>query len=475
MDMILAKHVKLEKVLIVFFAQTKWFAFQDNDYENFMSNYVNDSDSYLGAVENNIHVVCIGSYSNNDYFQNNEIIFIYTVDKDYNFSLWDVIIDGEEYEHFQRPVLIEAIYPEFGSGDIADKEMLIDNAKYKVALLLNGNLGDKSFFDSAHEGLQKLKDELGDDEFSFKVVEMGATPADEGAWEPTLMNYCESREYDIIIVGTWQMSSSLSNAAERYPDQKFILFDEIFDFDTFNSKFIEGQAPQNIYNVLYKSNEVSFLVGATAAMMTSDSNMNMIDSSNKKIGFIGGMETAFIHDHLIGYLQGAKYIDSDIEIAIDYIENFYDSAAGKDLAIRQYADGVDVGFNVAGGAGLGQIEAAYDTGKWAFGIDANQATLLPNMANNIPTSAIKNIGNSLIRAIKLDINGYLKYGIIELVGLKEGCVGLVKDSHYENTIPKYIRETVDKLESDIINGNIVVETSLNKNSRDAKALIERIR
>ena len=40
---------------------------------------------------------------------------------------------------------------------------------YKAALLLNGTLGDKSFFDSANDGLEKLRDELGKDVFDFKV------------------------------------------------------------------------------------------------------------------------------------------------------------------------------------------------------------------------------------------------------------------------------------------------------------------
>jgi basic membrane protein A and related proteins len=164
-----------------------------------------------------------------------------------------------------------------------------DAKPYKAALLLNGTLGDKSFFDSANEGLQKLKDELGADKFDFKVEQMGATAADEPKWEPTLLDYCDTGEYDVIIIGTWQMYEALSAAAQEFPDQKFIFFDETFnEFDTGNFN--------NIYNVLYKQNEVSFLVGAAAAMMTTDENLPMIDPSNKMIGFLGGMENSIIQD-----------------------------------------------------------------------------------------------------------------------------------------------------------------------------------
>ena len=71
-------------------------------------------------------------------------------------------------------------------------------------------------------------------------------------------------------MGTWQMAAPLATASAEYPDQKFILFDEQFDF--------EGNGtPDNIYNVLYKQNEVSYLVGAAAAMMTTDADLEGID------------------------------------------------------------------------------------------------------------------------------------------------------------------------------------------------------
>lgn len=345
---------------------------------------------------------------------------------------------------------------------------------YKAALLLNGNLGDKSFFDSSNAGLTKLRDELGKDKFDFKVEEMGATPADESKWAPTVEDYCESKEYDVIIMGTWQMAGILADAAQKYPDQKFIFFDEMFDFEAFKARFAEGEeVPKNIYNVLYKQNEVSFLVGAAAALMTTDSSLPMIDPDNKLIGFLGGMENAVILDFLLGYIQGAQYVDPEVKVAIAYVTNFYDSAAGKDLALMQYNNGVDVGYNVAGGAGLGQIEAAVDANRYAFGVDSDQAALLPNMAEHIPTSALKNVGNSLIRAIKNDIDGKLTYGVAESMGFAEGGVEIVKDEHYESMLPESIRTTIDQLEADITSGKIIVDTSFGKTDEEIKALIKK--
>ncbi len=338
-----------------------------------------------------------------------------------------------------------------------------DTDQYKAALLLNGTLGDKSFFDSANIGLQKLKDELGAEKFDFKVEEMGATPADEPKWEPTLLEYCESGDYDVIIIGTWQMYDALAKAAVEFPDQKFIFFDETFDFTA-------GEY-NNIYNVLYKQNEVSYLIGAAAGLMTTDGSLSMIDPSNSSIGFLGGMENPIINDFLLGYIQGAKDVNPDVKVKIAYVGNFYDSAAGKELALAQYqSGGVDVGYNVAGAAGLGQIEAAVDANRYAFGVDSDQAALLPDKAEFIPTSALKNVGNSLIRAIKLDLEGKLEYGKAESLGFAEGGVEIVKDAHYEEMVPESIRTKIDELEQKIVNGDIKVDSALGKTTEEIQAI-----
>lgn len=359
--------------------------------------------------------------------------------------------------------LLLALVMIFSLAACAQKPGATQGETYKAALLLNGTLGDKSFFDSANEGLEKLKAELGADVFDFKVEQMGATAADEPKWTPTLLDYCETGEYDVIIIGTWQMIEGLAEAATQFPDQKFIFFDETFDFSSGDYK--------NIYNVLYKQNEVSFLVGAAAAMMTTDASLPMVDANTKSIGFLGGMENPIINDFLLGYIQGAKHILPDVKVAIGYVGNFYDSAAGKDIALVQYqSGGVDVGYNVAGAAGLGQIEAAEVAKKYAFGVDSDQAALLPEQAEYIPTSALKNVGNSLIRAIKLDLEGKLAYGSAESLGFAEGGVNIVKDKHYEEILPENIRTKIDELEKDIVDGKIKVDTALGKSQDEVEAI-----
>ena len=85
---------------------------------------------------------------------------------------------------------------------------------YNVCNLVNGNLGDKSFFDSAESGLKKLQDE---GKINYKTIEMGATDADQPKWLETLYEVSASGEYDLIVVGTYQMPDYLKEVAEQYP------------------------------------------------------------------------------------------------------------------------------------------------------------------------------------------------------------------------------------------------------------------
>ena len=148
------------------------------------------------------------------------------------------------------------------------------------------------------------------------------------------------------------------------------------------------------------------------------------------------------------------------------------------MALPPPQNGADVGYNVAGSAGLGQIEAAGDSGKYAFGVDSDQAALLPDYAENIPTSALKNVGNSLIRAIKADMEGNLEYGVLEYLGFAEGGVELVEDAHYDEILPEAIRTKVAELKDQIINGELTVPTTLGENAiseDDFNALVDSVK
>ncbi len=323
---------------------------------------------------------------------------------------------------------------------------------YVAAVLVPGTLGDKSFWDSANEGLTELRDELGTDMFDFEVQEMGAGADDMSSYPDFFLDAADSGKYDVIITGSWTAVDAMVEAMEEYPDQKFILFDEGYDFSS-------GKG-ENLYNLLFKQNEVSFLVGACAELL----------SETGTICFLGGMEGNVINDFLVGYIQGAKEVNDDAKVAVSFVGNYEDSAKGKDLSLAMFNAGADVGFNVAGAAGMGILEAAKEDNKLAFGVDSDQAGLNPDLADFIPTSALKNVGAGLSRAIKLDMQGKLSYGSAETLGFAENGVELLDDAHYQEMVPEEIRTQVAELQEKIASGEIEVLTSANMDASEIEEL-----
>lgn len=338
-------------------------------------------------------------------------------------------------------------------------EKVAEAEPLKVVLILNGVLGDKSFFDSADNGMKMIADKYGD-KVLVKTIEMSY---DQTKWEPTLQDVSEE-DWDIIICGTWQMVEMLQDIAPEYPEKRYIIFDSGVDYSLGNL--------DNVYSIGYKQNEASFIAGALAARMTSTG--QPLSNDEKLIGFLGGMDIPVINDFLVGYIEGAQYIDPATKVAISYIGSFSDSAKGKEMALAQYNLGVDIGYNVAGQAGLGQLDAAKDVNRYAIGVDSDQAAIFiesdPEKAELITTSVLKRVDNSLLRAIGLHMEGTLKYGSMEVLGFSDDCVGLAENEIYQKVVPAEIRKELADIEEKIIAGDIVVSSAFGMSTEELNNL-----
>ena len=328
-----------------------------------------------------------------------------------------------------------------GGGEAAGGEPL------KVVLFINGVLGDKSFFDSAQRGIDRAKTELG---IEAKTIEAGL---DETQWESGLVDAADNEEYDVMIVGTFQMISYLEKVAANHADKKFIIFDAPVNY--------EGGCCANVYSVLYKQNEGSYLAGVYAAAMTTQ----QVDGMNPEavIGSVGGQEIPVILDFMVGYEQGAKDTNADIQVIRQFADSWNDPAKGKELTKAQYSQGADIVFQIAGGTGQGVFEAAAEDGHYAIGVDSDQALIVeeadPDQAERILTSMMKNVDNSLFRALDLHIQGKLPYGQIEALGIAEGGVGLARNKFYDQSTPDEVKAAIDAAEKKILGGEIKVDTA----------------
>lgn len=323
----------------------------------------------------------------------------------------------------------------------------------RISLVVNGVLGDKSFFDSAQRGMDRLIDEGYNVEVN--TLELGIDPAN---WESGLADaMADTDAYDLLIVGTFQMGEYLAKRVHLYPDKFFIMYDDAVQYD--NPEFcVEGCT--NVYSVTYAQNEGSFLAGVYAGAITR-SDLEGVNEAHI-IGAIGGQDIPVINDFIAGYEQGACLVNPDSQNLVQYAGGWNDPAKGKEIALAMYEQQADIVFQIAGGTGVGVFEAAQEQGKYAIGVDSDQATIIgetnPEQAQFVLTSMLKNVDNSLYRAVDLFLKDELPFGESEVLGIAEGGVGLAENDIYEDNSPEWVLDLVDAAADAVDEGTITIVT-----------------
>src|SRR5205085_11100298 len=124
-------------------------------------------------------------------------------------------------------------------------------------------------------------------------------------------------------------------------------------------------------------------------------------SKSRAVGFVGGMEIPLIHKFEEGFRAGALQVCPGCRVLVGYAgvtgEAFKNPGKGKELALAQYDDGVDVIFHASGSTGLGVFEAARATGKLAIGVDADQWSEAPG---HVLTSMTKQVDVAVFDTVK---------------------------------------------------------------------------
>lgn len=342
-----------------------------------------------------------------------------------------------------------------GSGSNAGSTSGDEAKVYNVVYLVNGNLGDKSFFDSAEAGLDQLK---ADGRITLTTIEMGGLDEDKPKWKDTLYEVSASGEYDVVICGTYQMPDFLKEVADQYPDQKYVIFDD----NTY-----AGQSA-NVMNITYKQNDMGYLMGIFAATLTTDTSIEKINE-DAVIGFVGGVDSPVINDFLIGYIEGAKSVNPDIKVDVRYTNDYVDTSIAKEYGLSMINDNhCDLIWGVAGNAGNGAAEAAYETGKAYFlGVDSDQElTLSSDLAAITLTSGLKNIGNSLIWFFDEMDAGRTYFGQEVSLGLAEGGVGIVTDKNFATFANDDLKAAITAAEEAIKAGEVTVDSALAEGGPD---------
>ena len=301
-----------------------------------------------------------------------------------------------------------------------------------------GGRGDKSFNDGAFAGGDRAIRDLG---ARVRYVEPG-----EGSDREAGLRLLAAEGMDLVIGVGFIFTDDITTLAKEYPDVRFADVDYAVATDSLGNPL---PLPPNLLALKFREEEGSFLVGALAALV----------GNSKKVGFIGGMDIALIHKFEAGYRAGVKHVCPDCEVIAQYAgvtpEAFRNPGRGKELALSQYNQGVNVIFHAAGSTGLGVFEAARSSRKLGIGVDADQYAEAPGF---VLTSMVKGIDEAVYQAIKSVKDGTFKGGIQQL-GLAEKGVGYVYDENNRAMIPDSVKTRLDQLTAEIIAGRIKVPST----------------
>jgi basic membrane protein A and related proteins len=274
-----------------------------------------------------------------------------------------------------------------------------EGKKIKVGLVTDiGGLNDRSFNQLANEGLQRAVKDLG-------VQGRVLVSKQNSDYIPNLTTLA-TQKYDLIIGNGFLMADAVATAAKKFPQAKFAIID-------FSAAAMKGK-PQNVVGLPFKEQEAGYLVGYLTALYAKD--------NGGSLSSVGGQKIPPVDHYIAGFQAGAKKADSSVKTLNGYTQDFVDQAKCKEIALDQIAKGSKVVFQVAGGCGLGALDAAKEKGVQGIGVDADQSYLGPH----ILTSALKRVDVAVYDAIKRVQEGKFKGGTDVIHTVANDGVGIGK-------------------------------------------------
>jgi basic membrane protein A len=302
-----------------------------------------------------------------------------------------------------------------------------------------GRFNDKSFNQSALEGLNRAKAELGAD---TRAIESRAA----GDYVPNLSSLAR-QHYDVTIGVGFLLAEAVSSVARKFPDENFAIIDYSVMAPPFTDAAKNVATPKNVQGLTFATNENSYLIGCMAAMMAKKQGGKQVISS------VGGLKLPTVDIFIAGYQDGAKACNPGIQVLNGYSQDFVAQDKCKEIALNQIAQGSQVVFAVAGGCGLGALDAAKEKGKWGVGVDKDQSDLGPH----ILTSAVKRVDTSVFDTVKAVQEGSFKGGTDATFNLENDGVAIGKTS---DKVTQDILDKVDELKQQIIDGQLKPKSTL---------------
>ena len=323
-----------------------------------------------------------------------------------------------------------------------------DNEDYLACIVSDeGGFDDRSFNQSSYEGLKAAEAEYG-------ITIREAESQEPGDFTPNVNSMVEAGCDSIFGVG-YMLGDTIKPIAEKESDIHF------FGVDVTDTGFSD-----NVQNLTYDTAQAAFLAGYLAAGM----------SETGTVATYGGMEIPTVTIFMEGFAEGVEHYNQekgeDVKVlgwdneakTGSFIGNFSNQAAGKTNTANFINEGADIIMPVAGPVGLGTLDAVEEAGEdkgvkviWVDS-DGYEST---DKGQLILTSVMKNMGQSVTDVIAEDLKGEFTHepylGTLENQG-----VGLAPFHDLDGEVSDELKQEIDALKQDIIDGEVTVESSIDK-------------
>jgi basic membrane protein A len=299
------------------------------------------------------------------------------------------------------------------------------NKAFVVLVTDIGQLNDHGFNQLAYTGLKKAQRDLG---IKGAVYQSPAS----SDYIPNLTQAAR-KGADLVISVGFDQANSIAKVAKQFPKTHFAIID--VDWNDLPGK------PANVEGLIFREQEAGYLVGYLAGLVQKSK------GGSNTIGSVGGQKQPPVDRYIAGYQAGAKAADPGVKLLNGYSEEWVDQAKCKTIAQNEISRGASIVFQVAGGCGLGALDAAKEEQVWGIGVDADQAYI----GSQVLTSAMKRVDTSVYATIKQVLDGTFKGGGNAVFSLQNHGVGVGTVSA---RVPKADVAKVQQIAKQIASGKI---------------------
>jgi basic membrane protein A and related proteins len=298
----------------------------------------------------------------------------------------------------------------------------------KIAFLTDGLFSDAGWGAFGYNAAQAIQEK-----YSYTVDLKENVPI--AKIEETLRNYANAG-YNLIISHGFEWGEPSVKVAKDYPNTKFIIFTGLTN-------------SSNVASIYPMQQEGTYVLGALAAMM----------SKTDIIGFVGGEPYPNLINIYEGFKQGAQDVNPKVKVLVTYLNDWDNSTKGKKAAISQIDHGADILLHVADTSGYGVIEAAKERGIYALGAISDQNKLAPKTVLASFVLDTEKTYDQIIKSVQTDnfTGKIFKPGLEPGKGAPgDGIVYIAPFHTLEYAVPEDVKEQLEQLKEDIINGKIKV-------------------